>query len=65
MTDQATVEIPSLHAGTVTWIAGGIGDMLAIGADLVRIDTGAADDQPSVATAPATMPQLAASEAAT
>ncbi len=64
MTDKATVEIPSLHAGTVTWIAGSIGDVLAIGADLVRIDTGAADDQPPVASAPAGTPQMASSEAA-
>lgn len=39
MTDKATVEIPSLYSGTVRWLAGAVGDTLAIGADLVRIDT--------------------------
>ena len=39
MTDKATVEIPSLYSGTVVWLAGEIGDVLAVGADLVRIET--------------------------
>lgn len=57
MTDKATVEIPSLYTGKVTWIAGAIGDVIAIGADLVKIEAGqAASDaagntsQPSVET---------------
>lgn len=37
MTDKATVEIPSLYSGTVAWISGEVGDVLAIGSDLVRI----------------------------
>ena len=37
MTDKATVEIPSPVAGTVTWLAGGIGDSIAVKAPLVRI----------------------------
>lgn len=37
MTDKATVEIPSLYSGTVAWIGGEVGDVLAIGSDLVRI----------------------------
>ncbi|WP_136440943.1 dihydrolipoamide acetyltransferase family protein [Pacificoceanicola onchidii] len=39
MTDKATVEIPSLYEGTVTWIGGEIGDILPVGSDLVRIET--------------------------
>ncbi len=37
MTDKATVEIPSPVAGTVTWLAGEIGDSIAVKAPLVRI----------------------------
>ncbi|MCL4127904.1 UNVERIFIED_CONTAM: hypothetical protein GTU68_049839 [Idotea baltica] len=39
MTDKATVEIPSLYDGKITWIAGELGDILAVGSDLVRIET--------------------------
>ncbi|NNH85193.1 2-oxo acid dehydrogenase subunit E2 [Rhizobium laguerreae] len=39
MTDKATVEIPSPVNGTVTWLAGGIGDRIAVKAPLVRIET--------------------------
>lgn len=52
MTDKATVEIPSLNAGTVTWIAGNVGDVLAIGSELVRIDTGATGQFEIAATQP-------------
>ncbi|WP_424988675.1 dihydrolipoamide acetyltransferase family protein [Microbulbifer sp. S227A] len=41
MTDKATVEIPSLYDGKITWIAGEVGDILAVGSDLVRIETDA------------------------
>ena len=37
MTDKATVEIPSPVAGTVLWLAGDIGDTIAVKAPLVRI----------------------------
>ncbi|WP_406645374.1 dihydrolipoamide acetyltransferase family protein [Aliisedimentitalea scapharcae] len=39
MTDKATVEIPSLYDGKVTWTGGEIGDTVAVGAVLVRIET--------------------------
>ncbi|MBW9051220.1 dihydrolipoamide acetyltransferase family protein [Rhizobium mesosinicum] len=42
MTDKATVEIPSPVNGTVTWLAGNIGDRIAVKAPLVRIETAAA-----------------------
>lgn len=39
MTDKATVEIPSLFSGKVVWIGGDVGDTLAVGSELVRIET--------------------------
>ena len=45
MTDKASVEIPSPVAGTVVALAGDAGQMLAVGAELIRIEpalTGAA-----------------------
>ncbi|MBX4968960.1 dihydrolipoamide acetyltransferase family protein [Rhizobium binae] len=39
MTDKATVEIPSPVSGTVIWLAGEIGDRIAVKAPLVRIET--------------------------
>jgi 2-oxoisovalerate dehydrogenase E2 component (dihydrolipoyl transacylase) len=44
-TDKATVEIPSPLSGTVTWLAGEIGDKIPVGADLVRLEVAA--DSPS------------------
>jgi len=41
MTDKATVEIPSPVNGIVTWLAGEVGDRIAVKAPLVRIETGA------------------------
>ena len=41
MTDKATVEMESPVAGTVTRLAGEVGDMLAIGSVLVEIETDA------------------------
>jgi 2-oxoisovalerate dehydrogenase E2 component (dihydrolipoyl transacylase) len=41
MTDKATVEIPSPVAGTVLRLGGEVGQMLAVGAELIGIDTGA------------------------
>ncbi|WP_370201107.1 dihydrolipoamide acetyltransferase family protein, partial [Roseibium sp.] len=38
MTDKATVEIPSSAEGTVTWLGGEIGQEIAIGADLLKLD---------------------------
>ncbi|WP_417723598.1 dihydrolipoamide acetyltransferase family protein [Salipiger sp.] len=38
-TDKATVEIPASVGGRVTWLAGEPGTVLAIGGDLIRIET--------------------------
>src|SRR3954453_14280044 len=68
MTDKATVELPSPVAGVVTSLGGDIGDVLAVGSPLIRIDTNTqatgeassngasaalADDQPSELPQPA------------
>jgi 2-oxoisovalerate dehydrogenase E2 component (dihydrolipoyl transacylase) len=38
MTDKATVEIPTPVAGSVLKLGGAVGDVLAVGAELIRID---------------------------
>ena len=38
MTDKATVEIPTPIAGSVLKLGGAVGDVLAVGAELIRID---------------------------
>ncbi|MGO6687655.1 dihydrolipoamide acetyltransferase family protein [Rhizobium leguminosarum] len=49
MTDKATVEIPSPVSGTVTWLAGEVGDRIAVKAPLVRIETaGEIDEAPPI-----------------
>jgi 2-oxoisovalerate dehydrogenase E2 component (dihydrolipoyl transacylase) len=37
MTDKATVEIPSPVAGEIAWLGAKIGDVVAVGSDLVRL----------------------------
>ena len=37
MTDKATVEIPSPVAGEIVWLGATIGDVVAVGSDLVRL----------------------------
>jgi 2-oxoisovalerate dehydrogenase E2 component (dihydrolipoyl transacylase) len=38
MSDKATIELPSPVTGTVRWIAGDVGDVIAVGSTLVQID---------------------------
>jgi 2-oxoisovalerate dehydrogenase E2 component (dihydrolipoyl transacylase) len=40
MSDKATIELPSPVAGVVRWVAGDVGDVIAVGSGLVRIETG-------------------------
>jgi 2-oxoisovalerate dehydrogenase E2 component (dihydrolipoyl transacylase) len=48
MTDKATVEIPTPVAGTVLALGGGVGDVLAVGSELIRIDApGLPDSAPA------------------
>ena len=51
MTDKATVEIPSPVAGTVVALGGEVGSVLAVGAELVRLEV-AGEGNEEVAAAP-------------
>ncbi len=59
MTDKATVEIPTPVAGSVLALGGAVGDVLAVGAELIRIDAPGMSD--SLAAAPS-KPRPAATE---
>ncbi|MGR3379239.1 dihydrolipoamide acetyltransferase family protein [Salipiger abyssi] len=71
MTDKATVEITSVYSGKVVWVAGEVGDTLAVGAPLLKIETDqpeadSADDDPAPEAdtqAPAAAPDLVAAKA--
>ena len=61
LTDKATVEIYAPVAGTVTFVRGAPGDVLAVGSDFFGIEVGGSDsagveepEPPAVSTAPAT-----------
>jgi 2-oxoisovalerate dehydrogenase E2 component (dihydrolipoyl transacylase) len=63
MTDKATVEIPSPFAGRVQALGGEVGQMLAVGAELIRIEREGGGDVPAapdVAAAPVAAPARAA-----
>jgi len=55
MTDKATIELPSLVAGNVSWLGGSPGDRIAIGAPLIRFQV----DGPGTVTSESTPPELA------
>jgi 2-oxoisovalerate dehydrogenase E2 component (dihydrolipoyl transacylase) len=60
MTDKATVEIPSPVHGTVQALGGAVGESLAVGAELIRIEVeGAGNARPDHGKA---MPQAAVAE---
>ncbi len=52
MTDKASVEIPSPVAGRVLALGGEVGQMLAVGAELIRIETAGEGDVPAAVSAP-------------
>ena len=53
MTDKATVEIPSPVDGKVIWRGAAIGDVMAVGAPLIRLEVeGAGNVKPGAAPAP-------------
>ena len=56
MTDKATVEIPTPVAGSVLALGGAVGDVLAVGAELIRIDAPGLPDSPAP-PAPKSTPQ--------
>ena len=53
MTDKATVEIPTPVAGSVLKLGGAVGDVLAVGAELIRIDAPGLPDSVLPAAKPA------------
>jgi 2-oxoisovalerate dehydrogenase E2 component (dihydrolipoyl transacylase) len=55
MTDKATVEIPTPVAGSVLYLGGEVGDVLAVGSELFRIDAPGLPDQPPPAPRKATV----------
>lgn len=65
MTDKATVEIPSPVAGKVIWQGGQPGDVIAVGAELVRLEVeGAGNQKAAPPSDAAPKPVVAAVEAA-
>src|SRR6516162_3344683 len=68
MTDKATVEIPTPVAGSVLKLGGAVGDVLAVGAELIRIDAPGLPDSvaPAAPTsrAPRQRPEPAAAPSA-
>lgn len=67
MTDKATVEIPSSVAGKVLSLGGVVGQVMAVGSEVIRIEVegagnlkpGAASAAPAAAAAPASAPAAA------
>ncbi len=53
MTDKATVELPSPVSGTIAKLGAEAGDVVAIGSDLVWIDTGGAEEGAAPVSEPA------------
>ncbi|TCT04412.1 dihydrolipoamide acetyltransferase family protein [Paralcaligenes ureilyticus] len=70
MTDKATVEVPSPVIGTVVALGGKVGDVMAVGSELIRIeivDEGSEsgrDAGAAAATEPSAAPAVSASPAA-
>jgi 2-oxoisovalerate dehydrogenase E2 component (dihydrolipoyl transacylase) len=58
MTDKATVEIPSPVAGTVVALGGKVGEKLAVGSDLVVLETDAEATRPHPPAAAQPVPPL-------
>ena len=60
MTDKATVEIPSSVAGKVLALGGAVGQVMAVGSEVIRIEVeGAGNLKPESAVAPAKTAQVA------
>src|SRR5258707_7081303 len=55
MTDKATVDIPTPVAGSVLALGGAVGDVLAVGSELIRIDAPGLPDS-AVPAAPKSTP---------
>ena len=64
MTDKATVEIPSPVHGTVLALGGAIGEALAVGAELIRLEVEGEGNAAAGAAKPAAPPERAPAPAA-
>lgn len=64
MTDKATVEIPSPVAGTITSLGGAVGQSLAVGAELIRLQVDGAGNYHGDAAAVSAVAPAAAVQAA-
>lgn len=51
MTDKAAVEIPSSVTGKVIWLGGEIGDVIAVGAELLRLEVDGEGNQAGISVA--------------
>jgi 2-oxoisovalerate dehydrogenase E2 component (dihydrolipoyl transacylase) len=60
MTDKATVEIPSPVQGEVIWLAGNVGDVIAIGSDFVRLRVDGSSQPSTAKETPEARPAIAA-----
>ena len=64
MTDKATVEIPSPVTGKVVWRAADVGEILAVGAELIRLEIeGDSNCVPAATPAPVVVVEAAAAQA--
>ncbi|MEA2741975.1 MAG: hypothetical protein QOG25_346 [Acetobacteraceae bacterium] len=52
MTDKATVEIPSPIAGEIVWLAADVGNVIAVGSDLVRVKVPGDDNTSTIESQP-------------
>lgn len=65
MTDKATVEVPSAVAGTVLALGGAVGQVMAVGSDLIRIEVeGLGNLKSEAVAAPAQVAAMVATAAA-
>ena len=65
MTDKATVEIPSSVAGKVLALGGAVGQVMAVGSEVIRIEVeGAGNLKPGAGSAPVTAAAVSANASA-
>lgn len=50
MTDKASVEIPAPIAGTVAWLGADVGDVVAVGSEIIRLDVSASGPETAADT---------------
>ena len=64
MTDKATVEIPAPMAGKVVWIGPEIGETVAVGSAIIKLEVdGKGNEKPGEEAVPVTAPEAKAPEA--